>query len=48
MGHVAQEAPGGPETLLETVLAADTERASLLAEAETARTATAWPRSMSG
>ncbi|MDB5372647.1 MAG: transporter ATP-binding protein, partial [Belnapia sp.] len=34
MGHVAQEAPGGPETLLETVLAADTERASLLAEAE--------------
>jgi ATP-binding cassette subfamily F protein 3 len=34
MGHVAQEAPGGPESLLETVLAADTERASLLAEAE--------------
>jgi ATP-binding cassette subfamily F protein 3 len=34
MGHVAQEAPGGPETLLETVLAADTERAALLAEAE--------------
>jgi ATP-binding cassette subfamily F protein 3 len=34
MGHVAQEAPGGPESLLETVLAADTERAALLAEAE--------------
>src|SRR4051812_24601240 len=34
MGHVAQEAPGGPETLLEAVLAADTERAALLAEAE--------------
>ncbi len=36
IGTVAQEAPGGPETLLEVVLAADTERASLLAEAETA------------
>ncbi len=36
MGQVAQEAPGGPETLLDTVLAADTERARLLAEAETA------------
>jgi ATP-binding cassette subfamily F protein 3 len=36
MGRVAQEAPGGPETLIEFVLAADTERASLLAEAETA------------
>src|SRR3954447_7837245 len=34
LGHVAQEAPGGPESLLETVLAADTERAALLAEAE--------------
>ena len=34
MGHVAQEVPGGPDSLLETVLAADTERASLLAEAE--------------
>ena len=33
MGHVAQEVPGGPESLLETVLAADTERAALLAEA---------------
>jgi ATP-binding cassette, subfamily F, member 3 len=32
MGHVAQEAPGGDASLLETVLAADTERASLLAE----------------
>ena len=36
IGHVAQEAPGGDETLIEWVLAADTERASLLAEAETA------------
>ena len=34
IGWVEQEAPGGPETLLETVLAADRERASLLAEAE--------------
>lgn len=36
VGSVAQEAPGGPETLVEIVLAADTERAALLAEAETA------------
>jgi ATP-binding cassette, subfamily F, member 3 len=36
LGHVAQEAPGGTETLIEWVLAADTERASLFAEAETA------------
>ena len=36
IGAVAQEAPGGPETLIEVVLAADTERASLLEEAETA------------
>ncbi|MCB1547411.1 MAG: ABC-F family ATP-binding cassette domain-containing protein, partial [Hyphomicrobiaceae bacterium] len=36
VGWVAQEAPGGPETLLEWVLMADVERASLLAEAETA------------
>lgn len=35
MGYVAQEAPGGPETPLEIVLAADTERATLLEEAET-------------
>ncbi len=33
---VAQEAPGGPESLIDTVLAADTVRAGLLAEAETA------------
>jgi ATP-binding cassette subfamily F protein 3 len=37
IGHVAQEAPGGTDTLLEWVLAADTERAELLAEAETAQ-----------
>ncbi|MGG5811588.1 ABC-F family ATP-binding cassette domain-containing protein [Falsiroseomonas sp. CW058] len=32
LGHVAQEAPGGEGSLLEAVLAADTERAALLAE----------------
>ncbi len=37
IGHVAQEAPGGASTLLDYVLAADTERAGLLEEAETAR-----------
>ncbi|MFE1602379.1 ABC-F family ATP-binding cassette domain-containing protein [Methylobacterium sp. ID0610] len=36
IGGVAQEAPAGPETLHEVVLAADTERSRLLAEAETA------------
>ena len=36
IGGVAQEVPAGPESLLDTVLAADTERAALLAEAETA------------
>jgi ATP-binding cassette, subfamily F, member 3 len=36
LGQVAQEAPGGPESLLDTVLAADIERSTLLAEAETA------------
>lgn len=36
LSHVAQEAPGGPETLLDTVLAADTERLALLREADTA------------
>ncbi|HEV7913289.1 MAG TPA: ABC-F family ATP-binding cassette domain-containing protein, partial [Albitalea sp.] len=34
IGRLAQEAPGGPESLLEVVLAADTERSALLAEAE--------------
>jgi len=34
IGHVAQEAPGGDDTLIAWVLAADTERAALLAEAE--------------
>ena len=33
IGRVAQEAPSGPESLLETVLAADSERTALLAEA---------------
>ncbi|WP_209427273.1 ABC-F family ATP-binding cassette domain-containing protein [Pararhodobacter sp. SW119] len=36
IGGVAQEAPAGATSLLDTVLAADTERASLMAEAETA------------
>src|SRR5271166_171360 len=36
LAHVSQEAPGGPETLIETVLAAHTELASLTAEAEIA------------
>ena len=36
IGMLAQEAPDGPESLLETVLAADAERARLLAEADTA------------
>ncbi len=36
VGHMAQEAPTGPRSLLDTVLAADTERAALLAEARVA------------
>jgi ATP-binding cassette, subfamily F, member 3 len=36
IGAVAQEAPAGPESLTEVVLAADHERARLLAEAEAA------------
>ena len=36
IGTVAQEAPGGPESLLETVMAGDTELSTLHAEAETA------------
>jgi len=36
IGGVAQEVPGSGVSLLNTVLAADTERAALLAEAETA------------
>ena len=34
LGQVRQEAPEGPATLIDTVLAADTERLTLLAEAE--------------
>jgi ATP-binding cassette subfamily F protein 3 len=34
IGAVAQEAPGGPEKLIDVVLAADTERTALMAEAE--------------
>ncbi|MCK0208758.1 ABC-F family ATP-binding cassette domain-containing protein [Starkeya koreensis] len=36
IGQVAQEAPAGPERLIDVVLAADTERASLLKERESA------------
>ncbi|NBR88744.1 MAG: ABC transporter ATP-binding protein [Rhodobacteraceae bacterium] len=36
IGGVAQEVPGNEVSLIDTVLAADTERASLFAEAETA------------
>ncbi|MDF2799165.1 MAG: family ATP-binding cassette protein [Devosia sp.] len=36
IGAVAQEAPAGDESVLEVVLAADTERTALMAEAETA------------
>jgi ATP-binding cassette subfamily F protein 3 len=36
IGEVAQEAPGGARSVLDTVLEADKERAQLLAEAETA------------
>ena len=36
IGYVAQEAPGGDETLIDWVLSADRERAELLDEAETA------------
>ena len=36
LGSVEQEAPGGDETLIDFVLKADVERASLLAEAESA------------
>ncbi len=36
MGRVEQEAPGGPTTLIDFVLAADVERAKLMLEAETA------------
>jgi ATP-binding cassette, subfamily F, member 3 len=35
IGRLAQEAPGGPESLLEVVLKADRERAQLMADAET-------------
>jgi ATP-binding cassette subfamily F protein 3 len=37
IGCLAQEAPGGPESLIDVVLAAGSERTQLLAEAETAR-----------
>lgn len=39
IGYVAQEAPGGDQSLIEWVLDADAERAALLEEAETATSA---------
>src|SRR3984885_7135666 len=36
IGRVEQEAPGGPQSLIDFVLEADVERAALLSEAETA------------
>src|SRR5690242_16639382 len=39
VGSVAQEAPGGDESLLDTVLAADNERLHLMAESERVRDA---------
>jgi ATP-binding cassette subfamily F protein 3 len=39
IGRLAQEAPGGPDKLVDVVLKADTERDRLLAEAETAQDA---------
>ncbi len=36
VGHVGQEAPGGPQSLLETVLASNSELTALQTEAETA------------
>ena len=35
IGYIAQEAPSGSATPIDTVLAADTERAALLTESET-------------
>ena len=37
LGCVDQEVPGGPTSLMDTVLAADTERTALMAEAQTAQ-----------
>src|SRR5215813_6810627 len=37
IGSLAQEAPNGPESLIEIVLKADLERDALLSEAETAQ-----------
>src|SRR5262245_8593282 len=39
IGRLSQEAPGGPESLLDVVLAADRERSDLLAAAEKATAA---------
>ncbi len=39
LGYIAQDAPGGDATPFETVLAADSERAALIAESETSHDA---------
>jgi ATP-binding cassette subfamily F protein 3 len=39
IGRLAQEAPSGPQSLIDTVLSADVERAQLMAEADTAHDA---------
>ena len=45
---VAQEAPSGDASLLDTVLQGDPERLALLAEADTADRQRGWRKSMSG
>src|SRR5690242_14919787 len=39
IGHIAQEAPGGNESIIDWVLSADAERTALLSEAEAAQDA---------
>ena len=39
IGHIAQEAPGGEESIIDWVLSADAERTALLSEAEAAQDA---------
>jgi len=46
IGTLPQEAPNGPEPLIDLVLGADRERSALLAEAETATALTASPNCM--
>ena len=48
LGRVQQEAPSGPKSLLDTVLAADTERAGAARRAGDTRTRTGSPKSTTG